>query len=344
MTKEISVWFPAVRTNTGTDVFTERLVRGLNEREIRASVTWLPLRAEYAPWTLRAPRPPKGTTIVHTNTWLHPRLIPDRLPLIATIHHAVHHSDTLNYKGFLRAAYHNYWIAPIERRVLKSAKIVVAVSEYVAKSTRNALIDVPINVIYNGVNTSIFTPDPDRRRPSRPFRLLYVGSWTARKGVELLGPIMAALGEEFELSYTGGPAAEKDRTKMPPNMVDIGRLYGEAAVISAMQSADALLFPSRSEGHPLVGIEAMACGLPMIAMEGSSVSELVTHGRNGYICKRDDVSEFVESARRLAASKLELSLFSRSARSDVKARFSETAMLDSYQQIYSQIVEARKNT
>ena len=43
-----AIWFPAVRTGTGTDVFTERLVAGLIARGIRAEITWLPLRAEYA--------------------------------------------------------------------------------------------------------------------------------------------------------------------------------------------------------------------------------------------------------------------------------------------------------
>lgn len=36
-----AIWFPTVRTGTGTDVFTERLIAGLNERGIRAEITWL---------------------------------------------------------------------------------------------------------------------------------------------------------------------------------------------------------------------------------------------------------------------------------------------------------------
>lgn len=41
-----AIWFPTVRTGTGTDVFTERLVKGLNEQGIKAEITWLPLRAD----------------------------------------------------------------------------------------------------------------------------------------------------------------------------------------------------------------------------------------------------------------------------------------------------------
>lgn len=46
---KLAVWFLAIRTGTGTDVFTERLVEGLRKRGIRAEITWLPLRAEYLP-------------------------------------------------------------------------------------------------------------------------------------------------------------------------------------------------------------------------------------------------------------------------------------------------------
>lgn len=48
----LAVWFPAVRSYSGADVFTERLCAGLNARGIRAEISWLPLRAEYAPWSV----------------------------------------------------------------------------------------------------------------------------------------------------------------------------------------------------------------------------------------------------------------------------------------------------
>ena len=66
---EPAIWFPTVRTGTGTDVFTERLVEGLNQRGIRAEISWLPLRAEYAPWTVAVPKPPEWATVAHVNTW-----------------------------------------------------------------------------------------------------------------------------------------------------------------------------------------------------------------------------------------------------------------------------------
>lgn len=339
MTKRAAIWFPAVRTNTGTDVFTERLVKGLNELGVRSEITWLPLRAEYAPWTVHIPKPPEWATVVHVSTWLHPRFIPRNLPVVATVHHAIHHPDAISYKGWLRSTYHKFWIAPLERRVMKRADKVIAVSQFVAETSKKTLVDVPIQVIYNGVNTNIFKPGTRARKPGEPFRLLYVGSWMARKGVDLLAPIMEELGHDFELYYTGGPAAEKDKRGIPTNMNDIGRLKSDIEVAETMQNAEALLFPSRSEGFGLVAAEAMGCGLPVFTTKGSSVAELLDHGKNGYVCERDNATDFASAIRQLAADESLLKILSVNARDTAEQRFSEAMMVKTHvQHCYTQLL------
>lgn len=335
-----AIWFPTVRTNTGTDVFTLRLVKNLKEQGIKAEITWLPLRAEYAPWTVAIPTAPAWATAVHVNTWLHPRFIPYHLPLVATIHHAIHHPSARSYKGWPRAIYHKHWIAPIEGQTMRRADKVIAVSQFVADSARRSLIDVPMEVIYNGIDAGVFKPGHRVRKPPEPFRLLYVGSWMARKGVDLLAPIMRELGEGFELRYTGGAAAEKDKPYMPSNMIDIGRLQGDAAVTHAMQNADALLFPSRSEGHPLVVIEAMACGLPVVASRIGPVIEAVDNGITGLLCRLDDVAEFVSAIRTLSEDQALNDAIRCTAPIRTQERFSENAMIYKYLDVYCNITSA----
>lgn len=332
-----AIWFPAIRTGTGTDVFTERLVGGLQARGLRAEVTWLPLRAEYAPWTVPVPPLPEWATVCHINTWLHPRFIPRQLPVVATLHHSIHDPALKPYKGWLRAAYHRWWIAAIERRVLRRADRVVAVSRFVADMARQTLCDVPMAVIYNGIDTEIFRPGSRVRQPGEPFRLLYVGSWMARKGVDLLAPIMRELGDGFELQYTGGPAVEKVKPVMPRNMHDVGHLSGPQ-VVAAMQGADAFLFPSRSEGFGLVAAEAMACGLPVIGARGTAVAEVVTEGQTGFLCDISSIGSFAASCREIAADRSLAEKLGYAGRERVATIFSSRLAVDSYFDIYNSLM------
>lgn len=332
--REPAIWFPAVRTGSGTDVFTERLVDGLRKRGLRAEITWLPLRAEYAPWTVSVPKPPDWATVAHVNTGLHPHFLPRRLPIVATIHHSMHHPDAAAYKGLVRSMYHRFWIAPNERHVMRRAVHVVAVSCFAAETAKRFLLDVPVDVIRNGADTEKFRPGPRQRRPGESFRLLYVGGWKKLKGVDLLAPIMRELGQGFELRYTGGVAAAANKQCMPPNMHDIGRLQGEAAVIAAMQDADALLFPSRSEGLPLVGIEAMACGLPVIAARGSSLLEVVENDVTGFLCQQDDIMAFAAAVRRIAIEAERRDTMANAGRMRAISYFSEKGVIDAYVDVY----------
>lgn len=334
--REPAVWFLAVHTGTGTDVFTERLGAELHKRGVRVEITWLPHRAECAPWTVMVPKPPSWANVVHVNTWLHSRFLPRHLPVVATLHHSVHHPDLEPYKGWLRSAYHKYWIRSIERRTMRRAARVVAVSQFAAETARKTLLDLPMQVIYNGIDVGRFCP-PDQRFPHQPFRLLYAGSWAALKGVDLLAPIMRELGDTFELQYTGGPAAVRHLVGAAANMHNLGRLRGADAVVAAMQNADAFLFPSRSEGFGLVAAEAMACGLPVITTRGSSLVEVVEDGKTGILCPQDDVGAFVAAARRLASEAAVYSDMALTARQLVVDRFSVEDMVEAYLDVYGGI-------
>ncbi|GAB1594495.1 glycosyltransferase family 4 protein [Lysobacter claricitrinus] len=335
---DIAVWFPAVRTGTGTDVFTERLVTALRARGVRAEVTWLSLSAEYAPWTVRRPPRPPWATVAHVNTWLHPRFVPADMPMVATLHHSVHDPALRPYKGTARDLYHRFWMATIERRVLLRADVVVAVSRFVAECARSVLLDVPMRVIHNGVDTRRFAP-VHAREARDVFRLLYVGTWMARKGVDLLAPVMRQLGDGYELRHTGGGRVI-DHLDEPANMHNVGRLAGDD-VITAMREADALLFPSRSEGLPLVVVEAMACGLPVVARATSSLPEVVEDGVTGMLVSEESVEAIAATIRQLAADEDARRLMGQRARQRAEDLFGIERMVDAYIECYQAAISAR---
>ena len=332
-----AVWFPTVRTGTGTDVFTRTLVDNLNARGVRAEITWLPHRAEYCPWSVRQPQAPDWSNIVHANTWLNWRLLPEDMPLVVTVHHTVHRPELRKQKGILQALYHQFWIAPNERRMLRLANQATTVSEFAADATRKDLVDHPIRVIYNGIDTDRFFPKP-KDEGNDPFRLLYVGSWISRKGVDLLQPIMRKLGPGFELLYTG---PQEGRVK--GNTRDIGHLANEEQVVQALQDADVLLFPSRSEGFGLVIVEAMASGLPVVTSEIAPITEIIRNGVDGFLCPVNDTDEFARAIRRLKEDSQQYKQIRKSGRKRALDRFSVDTMTKQYVELYSNMLASGQN-
>ena len=336
--KEPAVWFPAIRTGTGTDVFTERLVDGLKKRGVRAEISWLPLRAEYLPWSVAVPRCPGWANVVHINSWLSQRFVPDNLPLVVTFHSSLYDPVLTKYKSLAQTLYHQLWGRSLERQSIRSANVVTAVSRYAANHAEKAFQCSQVVPIYNGVDTEKFSP-PIHRDQHKPFRLLFVGNVSRRlKGADLLVPIMELLGADYELRITGKLIDIPGNNSLPSNIIELGRLASPDDVVTAYRSCDALLFPTRLEGFGLVALEAQSCGLPVIATNGSALPEVVEHEVTGLLCEMDSVDAFVGAARRLKNEKERWVEMSVAARAKAESIFSESATLEKYIALYMQII------
>lgn len=333
--KELGIWFPAIRCGTGADVFTRRLCDGLKERGILVEISWLPHRAEYAPFSVQVPKPPKWATLAHINTWLPSRFVPKQLPIVATVHHSVHNDELTAFKSKMQAMYHRFWIYRTEAACLRKARRIIAVSHYTAKATQKAFGLRNIEVIYNGLDCEQFSPKP-RTAPHHPFRLLYVGNWSMRKGVDLLAEILTRLGQEYVLLYTEDQHGRHKSYELPNNCISVGRPSNEE-LVSIYRDSDALLFPSRLEGFGLVVAEAMACGLPVIATNCSALPEIVQQGVTGWLCK-SSAEEFAEACRSVAEPSRwrEMRI---EARKRIENFFDRQNMIASYIELYEALNE-----
>lgn len=338
-----SIWFPAIRTGTGTDRFTERLIQALQERNIEADVTWLPHRAEYAPWTVTIPKPPKWATIVHINSWLHTRFIPKDLPLVVTLHSCAHDDALTPYKTTLQRLYHKYWVKTLEQSALNRASAITAVSRYTANQARREFGVDNIVTVHNWVDTGTFKPK-DQDQPHKPFRLIYVGTLSKRKGFDILPRVMKQLGPDFELRYTGNPEDFPVPNTLPDNMIPLGRLEGDAALVAAYQDCDALFFPTRLEGFGLVVAEAMACGLPVISSNNTALPEIIPDQEHGFLCPTDDIDCFAAAARRLANMKSrEWMAIRHKASKHINTEFGEDLAIIKYIEIYQNILSTPRS-
>lgn len=335
--KKPAVWFPTVKTNSGSDKFTECLVENLNKSGIHAEITWLPHHAEYLPWLVKVPTPPKWANITHINTWLHPRFSPNEMPIVATLHHCVQDPNFKKYKTQAQFFYHNLWITPIEKYNLNKARIITTVSQYTANCAKEIFNIRDIKVIYNGINTNIFyLKDPIKNfKNEQIFKLLFVGNSSIRKGFDLLPKIMEKLGDQYQLFYTSDA---KNYHPLPQNMIQLEHQKTAEDLVSIYREMDALLFPSRLEGFGLVVAEAMSCGLPVITTDGSALTELINHRITGLLCPRDDVNSFVETIQQLACDELLKKNLAHNSSQYAEKNFKINHMVEKYIQIYNQIL------
>lgn len=334
-----TVWFPTIQAHTGTDIFTRSLAQELNRRGVRAEITWLPHRAEYFPLSAPKLTPPAGVTVAHVNSWLPPRFLPADLPVITTVHLCVHDPALYAYNSILQSQYHRYWIRKNEATTLQRSHKVTAVSEYVARMTATTFGINDIQCIPNGIDTeSVFVPK-FKTHPHVPFRLLYLGSWTRRKGIDLLAPIMSQLGPSFELFLNRDPRARRRHISLPSNCRVIDFQTTPQQVSELLQQVDALLFPTRLEGFGLVAAEAQACGVPVVATNCSSLPTIVVDGKTGYLCRKDVVEDFVYRVRALRDVPDQFRQMQHAARRYAKTRFSMSSMVERYIALYRAVLQ-----
>lgn len=331
----LKIWFPTIRAGTGTDVFTERLTAELKQRGIDTCITWLPRFGEFAPDVLRAIRPPTGTTIVHANSW-NAFAFKGAAPLIVTAHHSVHHPAYSCLASHAARLYHRSVIKNYETRSFRQANAITAVSRFTAQSLERLGID-NAEVIYNWVDTERFVPTTGMARinASGPFRLLFVGNLSHRKGADLLPAIMAQLGEGYELRFTAGLRAHE--IKPQNGMVALGRL-SESQLIAEYQRCDALLFPSRFEGFGYSVLEAMACGKPVITSNCSSLPELVVDGQTGLLGDPNAPHTFVTACQHLASNRSLANDMGDAGRERARGEFAADRLVERYISLYRSLV------
>jgi len=153
-----------------------------------------------------------------------------------------------------------------------------------------------VHVIYHGVEVDKFTPPPAPPRNAVK-RVITVAQLIPRKNHRLLlhafaklpAPVRAATELEF---VGGGPTRpELERLASDLGIADKVTFAGRPPhdeLIRRLQQADIYCLPTLSEGMPVATIEAMACGLPVVASAVDGIPESVVEGVTGMLVPPDD--------------------------------------------------------
>jgi glycosyltransferase involved in cell wall biosynthesis len=196
-----------------------------------------------------------------------------------------------------------------------------------------------------GVDTETFQPHLTSQEmrsrltqgnPDSPL-LLYVGRLSAEKEIEQIKPVLDSI-PNARLALVGdGPhrqALEQHFAGTPTYFV--GYLMG-TELAAAFASADAFVFPSRTETLGLVLLEAMAAGCPVVAARSGGIPDIVEDGVNGYLFDPADERGAVIATQRLLAQPEERETLRQNARREAE-RWSWTAATRQLQNYYKAVL------
>jgi len=236
-------------------------------------------------------------------------------------------------------------------------------SEYVTAPTMTALnllyehgLRAPAQAISNGVDLKKFSPGDRDKRLRQHFKLpqdrpliLSVNRLSLEKRIDVLIDAAAKMTRDAHIAIAStGPAEADLRVRVEElNLKDKVSFLGfihDTDLAPLYRLADAFAIPSEAELQSLTTMEAMACGLPVVAANAYALPELVHHEINGFLFQRgnsDEMAQYLDTLVSDAALRKQMGAKSL----EIIARHDRTLVLDQWEALYrrlsNEFVEAK---
>lgn len=238
------------------------------------------------------------------------------------------HLHGAGYAGFLDATSDRG--RAVVGRLFRGAASVVVLGEAWARLVIETLA-VPaerVRVVHNGVAGGGSTPP--RNAPGG--HAVFLGEVGRRKGVPDLLRAFATIDASAVRLTVAGPPGEpevaeqvREAARSDPRITHHESLPRTQAN-ALLRDADVLVLPSFAEGLPMVLVEAMAAGVPVVTTPVGSISELVAHGRNGYLHEPGDVEALAAHLSELLSNQARRDQMGRAAHATWAAGFDAANM------------------
>jgi len=197
--------------------------------------------------------------------------------------------------------------------------------------------------IPNGVDIGRFKPAPAAGNRQT---ITFAGRLDYMKGVHILLEGFKQLRDEMknvQLTIVGdGPDRERllnlSREK---GIFDAVNFCGEAAeIVSYLQKSSVFVLPSFSEGLSNVLLEAMACGLPVVATRVGGTIDLIEDGVNGILIEPENSRQLYQAVKKILQDEVLAKTIGAQARKTVEEAFSMESVTEQYVSLYQTLMPA----
>jgi len=234
----------------------------------------------------------------------------------------------------------------------KTAKV-ITVSQNV-KSTFEKYSGVKeVEVVYNGIDKDVFKPvdiaEKNLRRKQYGFSendilLGMVGRIDKLKNqrclIEVLPELIGKFGQNTKLILIGDGCLKESLQGKVKNMhldKNVNFMGERSDIAGLLPVLDVFLLPSLAEGLPVSVIEAMACGLAIVASRVGGIPELIQDGENGILIDPKKKEDLLQAIIKLLNDKEQRQIMGQRARNKFIESFSLDRMINNYQAIYKDL-------
>lgn len=234
----------------------------------------------------------------------------------------------------------------ITRHAIEKSDAVTAVSHHLKKESEEKLGITPgkIEVIYNFINPLSFNPS---LRPADSFKLeqkailLHISNLRPVKSpldvIRIFHGIAGGLGRPAELWIVGEGPMQEEMMRLVEELgiTDIVRFLGICSNLGEITaSSHLMILPSRQESFGLVALEAMACGVPVLASRVGGLPEVIDDGQTGFLFTFGRIDEAVEKGLKALKDKPFYEKMRGAAIKSVVEKFPMEKIIDQYEAIY----------
>jgi N-acetyl-alpha-D-glucosaminyl L-malate synthase BshA len=227
---------------------------------------------------------------------------------------------------------------------------VTTVSRFLAAETRERLgVTRPIEVIPNFINPDVFSParrDPARRRAwarDDERLVVHVSNYRPVKRVldtvEAFARLAAEVPARLLLAGTGPDLPAAVRRAAERGIGDRVTVLGEARDIQdVIAQGDLLMLTSEREGFGLVALEAMACGVPVVATRCGGIEEVVADGEDGFLVPVGDVAALAARSAEILADPGRLCRMGGAGRARSAVEYHADRIVPRYEAVYEAVL------
>ncbi|NGQ94539.1 N-acetyl-alpha-D-glucosaminyl L-malate synthase BshA [Brevibacillus sp. SYP-B805] len=270
--------------------------------------------------------------------YLAKQMVGDHLKIVTTLHGT--DITVLGYDSSL---------SEMIRFGIEQSDLVTAVSHDLIRQTVELLqVNKRIEPVYNFVDKRRYYPrDASRLKkvfaPNGEKVLMHISNFRPVKRVGDVVEVFRLVHQQLpvKLLFIGeGPDLNKARQQL----FDLGLIHDvhflgrQEDVAEVISMADVMLLPSEKESFGLVALEAMACGVPVVATVAGGLPEVVADGECGFLCEIGDVEKMAEKTLLLLQDEKLYQRFSRNGIERSCQTFCHDKITSQYEALYYRLL------